>query len=45
VQAARAELEIGELELTHATQAEAPVIAEYVPAAQFVHAAELVVVL
>jgi hypothetical protein len=49
VQAARAELEIGELELAgHATQvaaAVAPVVVKYVPAAQSVHTALPVVVL
>ncbi len=49
VQAARAELEIGELELVgHARQAVAavaPVIVKYVPAAQSVHTAVPVVVL
>ncbi len=49
VQAARAELEIGELELVgHARQAVAtvaPVVVKYVPAAQSVHAAEPVAIL
>ncbi len=49
VQAARAELAIGELELLgHARQvaaSEAPVATEYVPAAQFVHASEPVALL
>ncbi len=49
VQAARAELEIGELELaghaTHVAAAVAPVVVKYVPAAQSVHAAEPVGIL
>ena len=46
VQAARAELEVGELELVgQARQVVAPTVVEYVPVSQLVHVTEPVVVL